>query len=44
MLKALALQRHAPLWKVVDDIVVAYVATLPAADRRLLSQLAGSIE
>lgn len=40
VLKALALQRKAPLWAVVAEAVVAYVATLPEADRRLLAQLA----
>lgn len=43
-LKALALQQDAPLWQVVERAVVAYVATLPAADRRLLAGLGKSIE
>jgi hypothetical protein len=44
MLKALALQQNAPLWQVVEQAVTAYVATRPAAERRLLADLAKSVE
>jgi predicted transcriptional regulator len=43
-LKALALQQDAPLWQVVEKAVAAYIATLTAAQRRLLADLANSIE
>lgn len=43
-LKALALQQTVPLWRVVEQAVAAYVATLPADERRLLGQLARRAE
>ena len=43
-LKALALQQDAPLWRVVEQAVAVYIASLTAPERRLLTDLARSIE
>jgi hypothetical protein len=42
-LHGLSVLKHTPVWQLIDTAVGAYLATLPADERRLLSQFAATM-
>jgi hypothetical protein len=43
-LHGLSLMKRVPVWQLVDTAVGAYLATLPADERRLLTQFAATMD
>jgi hypothetical protein len=43
-LVSLSARRGVPIWKLLDECVLAYLETLPAAERRLLAQFAAPMD
>lgn len=43
-LHSLSALKHVPVWRLVDEAVSAYLAELPADERRLVSQFAAKMD